>query len=600
MNKTPLKHRGFTLVELTVSLAIAGILMLGLSAFFAGSFGTLFNAQQDAEREQKKFVISEIIRQKFRNIDSIVAGGGGGDDYVVVANKPDGKTLPFTYIGLNGDGKLVFKDFMIFNKIYNYVAMPPVSHLFADGGTGFIKSYAGEVNKDIGTKNIGGFVRKDDSTYYVTLPLEGKILECDPGCSDFVTGFKMPMDLEINDNKTLLYASDAGNGTVVAVNIANATKNTISSNFDFPIGLVFYKKDDDRYLFVADAVRNQIIRVKTDGSDYTVIAGLGSDNPCDGTALNCQLNFPTGVYADGANHALYVADTGNNRVLKISDPGAVTSVPITYNLANSYALEKIELTNLSGGNLGATNLLGTYDSGTTTFNAASPTYVVSEGLCVSTGNRLYFDNNAYPFAIQANQKVMVAGNVYTVQSRSTKDCDADPDVVNTKDELVLTSNLSANPPVPTPIYFATPDTVNLPLNGVTLSPGFQTIEIKTYEQGNTLVDTSYFTVAVGDAVLGTSEDKVEVLKTGLNYPTGVSDAYVANSLNEPNPTIEKLNPPSGNVTLNSFDSSFSAYDYTSDFDVTSLTFSQPNGGKLLQAQITAADGQSYTLTTSLD
>src|SRR5512136_1238485 len=52
--------KGFTLVELIVSVAITGILMLGISAFFSSTFQNLFKTQTQTTNTEKQYVVNEI------------------------------------------------------------------------------------------------------------------------------------------------------------------------------------------------------------------------------------------------------------------------------------------------------------------------------------------------------------------------------------------------------------------------------------------------------------------------------------------------------------------------------------------------------------
>ena len=90
-----------------------------------------------------------------------------------------------------------------------------------------------------------------------------------------------------------------------------------------PAGLAL---DAQGNLFIADSGNNRVREVGIDGTIRTVAgsgaAGFSGDG---GPALRAQLNGPTGVVVDAAG-TLFIADTGNNRVRRVSPDGTITTV----------------------------------------------------------------------------------------------------------------------------------------------------------------------------------------------------------------------------------------------------------------------------------
>jgi hypothetical protein len=80
-------------------------------------------------------------------------------------------------------------------------------------------------------------------------------------------------------------------------------------------------------LYRADYGNNRLHKVSPAGI-ITTVAGNGGDACCysgDGGPATCaQLNTPVGVVADSAG-SLYIADTFNNRLRKISPAGSITT-----------------------------------------------------------------------------------------------------------------------------------------------------------------------------------------------------------------------------------------------------------------------------------
>ena len=90
-----------------------------------------------------------------------------------------------------------------------------------------------------------------------------------------------------------------------------------------PAGLAL---DAQGNLFIADSGNNRIREVRVDGTIRTV-AGTGTTGFSGdaGPAVKAQLNGPSGVAVD-ASGALFIADTGNNRVRRVSPDGTITTV----------------------------------------------------------------------------------------------------------------------------------------------------------------------------------------------------------------------------------------------------------------------------------
>ncbi|MBI4468828.1 MAG: hypothetical protein HY650_05830 [Acidobacteria bacterium] len=84
--------------------------------------------------------------------------------------------------------------------------------------------------------------------------------------------------------------------------------------------------DNAGNIFVADAGNQRIRRIDTAGGISTVAGtgerGTGADSI---PAVQSALRFPFGIAVDGAG-ALYIADTGNNRVRKVDPGGTITTL----------------------------------------------------------------------------------------------------------------------------------------------------------------------------------------------------------------------------------------------------------------------------------
>jgi sugar lactone lactonase YvrE len=90
--------------------------------------------------------------------------------------------------------------------------------------------------------------------------------------------------------------------------------------FARPSGIVM---DGAGNLYVADS-GNHSIRMVTPAGKVTTLAG-GKQGFVDSRGSRARFNAPSGIVMDGAGN-LYVADTGNNRVRKVTAKGAVSTL----------------------------------------------------------------------------------------------------------------------------------------------------------------------------------------------------------------------------------------------------------------------------------
>jgi mucin-19 len=151
--------------------------------------------------------------------------------------------------------------------------------------------------------------------------------------SIFATGFNSPSGVVV-DGLGNVYVADLGNNQIKKVtpagtvsvfagsgNLGASDGLGIAASFSLPAGLAI---DAAGYLYVTDS-GNQLIRKITPGGLVSTLAGSGLVGSADGVGGAASFSFPIGIVVDGIGN-LYVADSGNNTIRKITPSGTVTTL----------------------------------------------------------------------------------------------------------------------------------------------------------------------------------------------------------------------------------------------------------------------------------
>ncbi len=93
------------------------------------------------------------------------------------------------------------------------------------------------------------------------------------------------------------------------------------AQFASPTGLAV---DGSGNVYVADNENHRIRKIAPDGTVST-LAGDGQEGYMDGPGQAAQFSYPRGVAVDGSGN-VYVADSGNNRIRKITPDGTVSTL----------------------------------------------------------------------------------------------------------------------------------------------------------------------------------------------------------------------------------------------------------------------------------
>ena len=138
------------------------------------------------------------------------------------------------------------------------------------------------------------------------------------------------------DSSGLIYIADTGTHTIKKINSsgvaiiiagsagANGGADGAGANarFNNPTGIAV---DSAGILYVVDQGNHCIRKITPDGMVTTLAGLIGSSGSTDGTGTAARFNNPTGIAIDASGY-LYVTDTNNHTIRKISQLGAVTTL----------------------------------------------------------------------------------------------------------------------------------------------------------------------------------------------------------------------------------------------------------------------------------
>jgi len=154
--------------------------------------------------------------------------------------------------------------------------------------------------------------------------------------------FRAPAGLAL-DSAGNLYVADTGNSTIRKITSAGvvttlagssgASGNTdgtgTAARFSAPADLA---ATGAGILYVADTGNHMIRRIDTAGAVTTFAGTAGANGTADGTGAAARFNGPAGV-AVSSGGDVFVADTVNNTLRKITSAGVVTTFAGTYGIA---------------------------------------------------------------------------------------------------------------------------------------------------------------------------------------------------------------------------------------------------------------------------
>ncbi|MDK2124071.1 NHL repeat-containing protein [Parachitinimonas caeni] len=148
-----------------------------------------------------------------------------------------------------------------------------------------------------------------------------------------VATFNAPSSV-VADSAGNLYVADTVNNTIRKVSGGSVTTlaglagrsssvdgNRASARFEDPYAVT---ADSTGNVYVADATDHSIRKISTSGEVTTLAGKAGSFGSTDGTGSAARFKSPLGIAVDGSGN-VFVADTGNSTIRKITSAGVVST-----------------------------------------------------------------------------------------------------------------------------------------------------------------------------------------------------------------------------------------------------------------------------------
>jgi len=161
--------------------------------------------------------------------------------------------------------------------------------------------------------------------------------------------FQNPMGIAISPDGSTLYVADNGNNVIRKIVISTAAVTTLAgqgpgpgytdgssgalSQFNGPNAVAV--DPTNTYVYVVDSGNNAIRRITISTGATSTLAG-GTLGHNDGSGAAAQFNSPERMAIDSLTGNLYVIDSGNYVIRKVTPSGVVTTVIGTYNTPAFY------------------------------------------------------------------------------------------------------------------------------------------------------------------------------------------------------------------------------------------------------------------------
>ncbi len=309
----------------------------------------------------------------------------------------------------------------------------------------------------------------------------------------------------------------------------------------YPFGVAV---DSNGNLYVAcgnNANNNRVVKIA--GGTITTVAGTGTpDVPQQGLATASPLNGPQAVAVDSSNN-IYIADTGNNDVEKVTFAGTstptVTVTPASFSVTTAQTLTVAVVVSGGTGTATATGSVvlsgGGYTSPVTTLGSGDATITIAPGALAPGSDVLtvkYTPDTA-------------SSSIYSGATGTSPAVDVTAAV---PDVTVSTSAASISQAQPLTVSIAVSDgsTSPTPTGSVTLSSGSYTSAATTLSSGNASIVVPGGSLGVGTVTLSVTYTPDSASSSIYEFATGMALQVVTGASNV-TPTVT-VTPSASSIT----------------------------------------------------
>jgi sugar lactone lactonase YvrE len=179
------------------------------------------------------------------------------------------------------------------------------------------------------------------------------------GSSDSPARFNSPFGLTVNFSTSFVYVGDSNNNTIrkiTAVGVVSTLAGTVltTGSTDGPGGSALFNlpegeaTDAAGNVYIADTASSTIRKMTPTGTVTTIAGQAGVQGLTDGTGTGSLFNQPEALTVDTVGN-IYVADTGNAAIRKITPVGVVTTITTSTSTSVTPAAASTPASNSGGG-----------------------------------------------------------------------------------------------------------------------------------------------------------------------------------------------------------------------------------------------------------
>ncbi len=279
----------------------------------------------------------------------VVTSGGGTSTGSAITLTVNAALIPFPVsLAVDGSGNLYVTDSSV-HTVHKITTANRVSTLAgssgaagttdATGGNARFNQPSGITTTSAGLLTVvdtaNTLIRRVTSAGVVTTLAGSATMRGNEDGAGTAATFGMPIGIAQNSSGTFTIA-DATNHTLRNMTSAHAVTTLAgeagtsgstdgsgsAARFNYPTGVA---TDSTGEIYISDATNNLIRKVTSSGSVTTLAGVVAVSGWQDGTGSGALFNQPGGLATDSAGN-IYVADTGNSVVRKITPAGVVTTL----------------------------------------------------------------------------------------------------------------------------------------------------------------------------------------------------------------------------------------------------------------------------------